>query len=98
MQTTVAGVLVLVVLGLAALGVLVVRPPRFEEAQPRVPYVVSLVFHGYFLVILVVLGIYQHVPMLAAVAIAMLAVSIGIHQFSQRRSSSEFAEEPASKA
>ncbi|MFB6087085.1 MAG: carotenoid biosynthesis protein [Haloarculaceae archaeon] len=74
-----AKALVLVGVALAAGAVLAAHPPRLDGAAPRVALAATLVFHLFFLGVLLRGGFYRAQPWLLAVSLAMLAVGVGIH-------------------
>ena len=55
--------------------------PSIREAPMNVliPMIVPFYFHCFFLIMLFVAGIVQHVPVLLGVSIAMMAVSLALH-------------------
>ncbi|MFB6218925.1 MAG: carotenoid biosynthesis protein [Halobacteriaceae archaeon] len=67
------------VAAVAAAVVLRERAGR-PRAPDRLPAAIPLLYHGYYLSLVLALGMYREQPLLLAVSVAMLAVGVALHR------------------
>ncbi|MFB6255716.1 MAG: carotenoid biosynthesis protein [Haloplanus sp.] len=78
-ESVVLGASILIGLGVLALLALARWQPTFADRPARTAVAATLLFHGFFIGVFVVIGIGGTLPVLGAVSVVALGVGVGIH-------------------
>jgi len=71
---------VLVGAGAIAAAILVARPPSLDGTAPTAAFGATLVFHLFFLGLILIEGYYRAQPALVALSLSMLAIGVAVHR------------------